>query len=94
MSLRLQRTKEAKVFITPLNENQELNYCVSFTGTAQQIVAECLRIITGLKQVLTQGDFSVKVENAANLDNLVIINQENILDSEYEVICPLEDFTI
>lgn len=81
---------EIKVYIQPCNENQELNYLETVKGDAQAIIAHSIKMIHGLKAVLTKGTFSVKIESE-NLKDCIYVDEENIYDQNFEVICPIAD---
>lgn len=82
--------KQIQVYLKPCNEKQELNYQESFTGTTEQIVERSLEIIGGLQSILTNGSFSVKVQNQ-NLSRAVYIDSEHIFDDEFNVVQIIEN---
>lgn len=52
-----------KLKLTVLNENQEMNYCEWKSGTVNEIVNHAVEILKGLHKLLTQGEFTIKVQD-------------------------------
>jgi len=78
------------VFISPCNENQELNYMETFKGTPDEIVRHSLEIIKGLKATLRLGTFSIKIESP-NLEDCIYVDEQNIYDEEFNVISQIKN---
>ncbi len=85
------KEKEICVFLKPYNEKQDLNYFEKFIGTPKQVVNRSMEIIYGLKAVLKNGDFSVRIENS-NLTETLYLDSENLFDSDFNEIGSVEDF--
>lgn len=88
MKNKLQITRKEntiKVWISPCNENQELNYMETFKGTPEAIIRHSLEIIDGLQKVLSLGTFSVKIESES-LEDCIYVDRENVYDHEFNVI--------
>lgn len=81
-----------KVWISPCNENQELNYMETFKGTPEAIIRHSLEIIEGLQKILKLGTFSVKIESS-NLAECIYVNAENVYDHEFNIISPINQAT-
>ncbi|HQU83975.1 MAG TPA: hypothetical protein PKY59_12645 [Pyrinomonadaceae bacterium] len=79
-----------KVWISPCNENQELNYMETFSGTPEAIIRHSLEIIEGLQKVLKLGTFSVKIESS-NLTECVYVDAENVYDHEFNIISEISE---
>lgn len=86
--LQITRKETIKVWISPCNENQELNYMETFKGTPEAIIRHSLEIIEGLKKVLKLGTFSVKIESE-QLTECIYVDAENVYDHEFSVIAQI-----
>lgn len=87
---RSQPKPKIKVFIQPCNEGQEMNYCERYSGEATEIIAHSIRIIQGLKSLLTNGTFSIKIESE-NLEECVYVDENFIYDFAFEIIANLNE---
>lgn len=82
------------VYLTPLNEGQEVNYMERFFGTPLLIVTRCRQIVDGLDNLLKNGTWSVQVESA-NADGSfcgqqkVYIDLDQVCDSDFNVIADI-----
>ena len=87
-------TEQVFVYLTPLNEGQELNYMERFCGTPLQIVDRCHQIVNGLDNLLKNGTWSVQVEST-HVDGSfcgqqsVRIDLDAVFDSEFNVIADI-----
>lgn len=92
MNNKLQITRKEntiKVWISPCNENQELNYMETFKGTPESIIRHSLEIIEGLQKILSLGTFSVKIESES-LEDCIYVDRENVYDHEFNVISTID----
>jgi hypothetical protein len=87
---RTQPRPQIHAVIQPCNENQELNYSETYKGDAQAVIAYSIKMIRGLKLILSKGTFSVKIESV-NLDDCIYVDEQHIYNTDFEVIADINE---
>ena len=81
----MQQNQIVNLRLTPLNENQSINYCETFRGTFKQLTARLMAMVNGLQTSLPEGTFTVNLQDIETGEDWYFIRGKFYDTDYYEV---------
>lgn len=81
----MQKNQIVTLILTPLNENQSINYNETFRGPFKQLTARLMAMVNGLQIALPDGNFTVNLQDIESGEDRYFIRGRYYNTDYYEV---------